>query len=33
MKGRREKWVFSGGRNQWEVDGYKERGIEGEFGG
>jgi hypothetical protein len=32
MKGKREKWVFSGVGEPWEVGGHKERGNEGEYG-
>jgi hypothetical protein len=32
MKGRREKEIFSGVRNHWEVGGHKERGNEGVYG-
>jgi hypothetical protein len=27
MKDKREKYVFPGGRYQWEVGGHKERGM------
>jgi hypothetical protein len=32
MKGRRKK-IFYGAGYQWEEDGHKERGNEGEYGG
>jgi hypothetical protein len=33
MKGKRERQVFSWGGYQWEADGHKEKGDEGERGG
>jgi hypothetical protein len=32
MKGRREKYVFSGSGYQGDIGGHKERGHEGEYG-